>query len=188
MIIGLSGTLSAGKDTLAEYLVEKEGFFHVSLSGVLREIARKEGIEETMTALTKLGNAIEKRYGKGYLAKLALDKIPPRRNAVISSIRQPPEIEVLRQAGRFKMIFVDAAARIRFERLKKRAREGDSQTWEEFVGLEKKQMLGSYCGINLLGCKKASDYIIENNGTREEFTKKIRGVVAEILKEDGDGK
>jgi len=184
MIIGLSGTLCAGKDTVAKHLIDKEGFFHISLSGILREIARREGIAETMAELTELGNSLESKFGKGYLAKLALEKVPAGRDAVVSSIRQPSEIEFLRREGALKMIFVDANPKIRFERLRVRAREGDSQTSEDFIDLEKKQISGGHGGINLSECKEMSDYVIENNGTREEFSKKIQSVVRKIIGEE----
>jgi dephospho-CoA kinase len=180
MIIGLSGVLSAGKDTVAEYLENKKGFVHISLSNILREIVSSRGMEINLQNLTKVGNSLIEEFGQGYLVKEALKRVDPQDDVVISSIRQPGEIEELRKHKNFKMIFVDAKAEIRFERLKKRGRFGDSETFEEFMAIENKQLDGKSGAMDLGKCKQMSDIIIENNGTREEFESAIEKVISSI--------
>lgn len=180
MIIGLSGTLSAGKDTVAEYLVNQKGFDHVSLSEILRGIARERNIEPNMVNLTKLGNSLIKTHGEGYLVDKASEKVDFDRNLVISSVRQPAEIDKIKSCPNSYVVFVDADAKIRFERLRARGRTGDSETLEEFVELEKKQSDGKSGGMNLNECKRKSDFVLENNGTREEFLARIENLFDKI--------
>ncbi len=180
MIIGLSGTLSAGKDTVAEYLVNQKGFDHVSLSEILRGIARERNIEPNMVNLTKLGNSLINTHGEGYLVDKASEKVDFDRNLVISSVRQPAEIDKIKSRPNSYVVFVDADAKIRFERLRARGRTGDSETLEEFTKLERKQSDGKSGGMNLNECKRKSDFVLENNGTREEFLARIENLFDKI--------
>ncbi len=177
MIIGLSGSPASGKDTVAEYLEKEKGFDHISLSSILRELVTKDGLELNLENLTKVGNAIGTK-----LVEIALSRVNKDNNTVVSSIRQVAEIETLKKEKDFFMVFVDAAARIRFERLKSRGRAGDSKTFEEFVDVEYKQSDGKTGGMNLTKCKEMSDYVIENNGTMEEFYEKIEQTFNAIKK------
>lgn len=180
MIIGLSGTLSSGKDTVAGYLEENEGFQHISLSQILRELAREKGVEINLENLTKLGNSILADYGPAYLVKRAEKKVNFAKDLVISSIRQPNEIEYLRTKEDFFMVFVDADSKIRFERSVKRDRKGDSKTLEKFIAIEKKEIDGKSGAMDLNYCKAHADYVLLNNGTMEDFKQKIKKTIEEI--------
>ena len=182
MIIGLSGTLAAGKDTVAEYLVEREGFDHISLSVILRKIAMEKGLGIDLGNLTLLGNSLKDEYGPGYLVKRAKKETDFNKDITVSSIRQPEEIEELKKEKNFFMIFVDADDEIRFNRLVKRGRVGDTNRFEKFQDLEKKQLDGQSGGINLGKCREMADYVLENNGTLVEFENKIRVAFEDIEK------
>jgi len=185
MIIGLSGTLAAGKDTVADYLVESEGFDHISLSTVLRKVAAQKGIEVTMENLTKLGNSLKTEYSADYLVKRAKKEADFTRDTVVSSIRQPEEIENLKQEKDFYMIFVDADVKIRFDRLAKRGRAGDVEDFNTFKEQEEKQLDGQSGGMNLGRCREMADYIIENNGTMDEFKTEIKRIFGKIKDKTG---
>jgi len=181
IVIGLSGTPSSGKDTVANYLVRK-GFAHYSLSAILREIMEEKGVRIKQPELTDFGNALEKNYGVGHLAKIAIKKIDPGSKVVISSIRQPGEIEVLRGLTRFFMIFVDAPIEERFARLKGRRRSDDHKTIDAFKEMERVQMNGLSGGINLRKCQEMSDYQIFNDGDLDDLNQKTGMILKEIMK------
>ena len=42
VIIGITGTLGAGKGTIVDYLVNKKSFYHYSVSGYLKEELQKQ--------------------------------------------------------------------------------------------------------------------------------------------------
>jgi len=180
MIIGLSGTLASGKDTVAEYLKKNEGFGHISLSAILRGILEKEGTNVNLENLTRIGNSLRKKYGGDFLVKKAKKKVDFSSNLVVSSIRQEGEVRALRKEKNFYMIFVDADPKIRFNRLIKRGRAGDTNDFKKFIGTEKKQLGGTAGGMNLNVCKKMSDFLIINNGKLEEFEKKIKDTILTI--------
>jgi len=179
MIIGLSGSLAAGKDTVAEYL-EAKGFRHISLSVILRDLLKEKNIEINLENLTRVGNSILDEYGPAYLVKRAEKIADFSSDLVISSIRQPNEIEYLKKRRDFFMVFVDADIKIRFSRSEIRSRQGDSKTLEEFAAIEKKEMDGKSGGMDLQYCRKAADFVLLNNGTLDEFEGAIEKTLAEI--------
>ncbi len=179
MIIGLSGMPASGKDTVAEYLQNK-GFDHISLSAVLRDILRERDLEINLENLTKVGNSLGKEFGQGYLIERAREKADFSKDLIVSSIRQPGEITELRKQKDFKMIFVDADARTRFERLKLRGRSGDSETFEQFMIIENKQVDGKSGGMNLGECRRMADFVLINDGTPKDLKEKIEQILQEI--------
>lgn len=177
MIIGVSGTPASGKDTVAEYLEKEKGFDHISHSAILRELVKKQGLDLNLENLTEAGNKVGTK-----LVEIALSRINKDRNTVVSSIRQVAEIETYKKEKNFFMLFVEADARVRFERLKSRGRVGDSETFEQFIDVEYRQSDGKSGGINLEGCKKQADFVIENNGTIDELYDQIEQVYEAIEK------
>ncbi|MFH1306136.1 MAG: deaminase [Candidatus Micrarchaeota archaeon] len=136
MIIGITGKNCAGKDSIAQYLQEKKGFHVLSLSDVIRDELADKGMLITRENLIEKANQMRKMLGAGILAKKVVEKIERGLNYVIVSIRNPKEVAELRKLDEFNLLHVDADARIRFERMKKRQREGDPQTFEAFLYLE----------------------------------------------------
>jgi len=74
MIIGLTGSLAAGKGVVSDFLKEN-GFDYLSLSNELREIAKERKIELTRENLQDLGNNLREESGSGVLAEKILLKI-----------------------------------------------------------------------------------------------------------------
>ena len=173
MLIGLIGKNAAGKTTVAEYLKSK-GFYYYSLSDILREEAQRSGIFPTRGNMIKLGNELRKRFGPGILATMALEKIKFDRNYVVDSIRNPEEARVLKRQAQAQLFFIDAPEKVRFERLKARARPGDPRTFEEFLSLEEKEAQNSDDAMqNIEATILLADKKIENNSTLQALYKKV---------------
>ena len=138
MFIGLTGSISSGKEVVADYLIPK-GFVYLSLSNELREIAQKKKITLTRENLQDLGNELRKKDGTEFLAKRIFEKIKSQqyKQVVIDSIRNPAEVIFFRKnLKNFFLVSVDAPAKIRFERLLKRNRESDPKTFEGFLKMD----------------------------------------------------
>ena len=169
MIIGLTGKNAAGKGELAEHLKSK-GFVYFSLSDALRDEATKQGLDHSRDVLIKFGTEMREKHGNGILAKKINEKINQLKNKdiVVDSIRNPGEIEELRNNDGFILIGVHTDSKIRFERLLRRGRAGDSKTLEEFEEHEKKENNDEGSGQQLDRCMELVDKIINSNGTIEE--------------------
>jgi dephospho-CoA kinase len=74
MIIGVTGLPCAGTDSFGKVLEEK-GFIWFSYSDVLRDEAKKRGIEITRRSLQDLGDELRKTQGSGVLSKLLIKKM-----------------------------------------------------------------------------------------------------------------
>ncbi|MBN1866156.1 AAA family ATPase [Candidatus Sumerlaeota bacterium] len=170
MIVGVTGFFCAGKDTVAEILMRR-GLAHVSLSDMIRDEIRRRGEEITIPRLTEVGNALRTDHGPGVLAERALAVLPSEGDAVVTSIRHGGEVEALRR-GRpdFRMLFVDAPARVRYERSLSRRRSGDPATFEEFRDAERAQMeSGDPNSQQLLRCRDMADLVVQNEGSTEDL-------------------
>jgi len=177
LIIGLTGTFASGKDTVADYL-EKRGFEHFSLSDEIREVAAKRGIEATRDNLRELGNSLRDEFGADYLPKRALKKAKSDK-ILISSIRQPAEINFLRKQKDFILIGINAPIEVRFERLKKRDRFGDPRTLEELKEKEEKEMQSGGKNVQKLHeCMESADYVVINDGNFDKLYKEVDRVLS----------
>ena len=175
-IFGLTGRNAAGKGTVAELLKERSFEYH-SLSDILRDELRKRGVEESRDELIKLGNELRSSGGSSILADLIIENISTNSNHIVDSIRNPSEVDSLNRKylnHRFYLISVDADPRIRFQRLKKRGRIGDSSTWKQFHHQE--VLEESSDDLNkqqLLSTVKKADFSLDNSGTIEHLENQI---------------
>ena len=181
MVIGITGTNSSGKDTVAKFFIEK-GFDSFSLSDILREEAKKRGIEENRDNLQGIGNELREKFGTGYLAQETLKKI--KRDAIVTSIRHSDEVKTLKQAQNFFLIAIDAPIELRYKRARKRQGTQDAIDFETFQKQEAKEFQKSGSGQQLGKCMEMAGYKIENNGTKEEFYKKLENLFKSIENEE----
>lgn len=178
MIIGVTGSYAAGKDTVGEYLKSK-GFVARSLSDIIREEVRKEGKEETRQNLIDKGNEIRSKFGPGELAKRTIHKIlgSGEEKTVVTSIRNPKEVEEFRKSANFILWFVDAPARLRYNRLVKRSRTGDIGSFEEFVEKERIENSDNPNNQQLGKVAEIADAILQNDYDLENLYKQIDALI-----------
>jgi len=182
MIVGLTGSFCAGKDTAAEYLVKDRSYAHYSLSDELREVMRARGIATSRENLIRTGTELRETEGNAALVQRALKRCSPGVNCIITSIRHPAEVNELRKRNDFILINIGAPARVRFARMQRRARPGDPETFEKFIEFEKKESQTSGSGQQLKECEKLADVTIMNDGTGEELNRSIDAVVADFTR------
>lgn len=139
LIIGLVGTLGAGKSTVTKYL-ETLGFKPFRLSDVIREKFKNRTLKRN--SLQDSGNKLRKKYGTSYLAKKTLEKIEKKglKKAVVDGIRNLGEFEYFASKSNFYLVSVNAPAKIRYLRLKDRKGVTDPRNWQEFLAIEKRDL------------------------------------------------
>ncbi len=181
MIIGLTGSLGAGKGVVSEFLKEK-GFVYLSLSDELREIAKEMKIELTRENLQNLGNQLREKYGSGFLSERIFNKIINQeyKKAIVDGIRNPAEIEVLKKLKNFFLVSVDAPQEIRFKRMTERNRESDPKTFEEFVKIDNRDKgIGELETGQAVGkCMLLANTTLINSGTLEEVKEDVKKIYA----------
>lgn len=175
MIIGVTGRIGSGKGELSKYLAE-DGFNKLAFGEEVRKEAISQEIPETRENLQKLGHELRKEQEDCIWTKRLADQIKTTHDYIIDGFRYPDQIELFnKRFENFYLIAVDALEELRFERLKKRGREGDPKTWEEFWIQDGRDWVGylSNSGQNTRGCFYLVDEKIENNSTLENFKDKI---------------
>ena len=121
---------------------------------------------------------MREKFGNGILAKRINEKISQlkkqgKKDFVVDSIRNTGEIKELRKNKDFTLVAVHTDAKIRFQRLLRRGRVGDAQTFEEFLEHEKKENNDKGSGQQLDKCIEMADKVINSNGTVEEANNDI---------------
>jgi len=174
-IIGITGTLGAGKGTIVDYLVSKKGFMHFSVRQYLTEVIEKEGLPVNRDSMVVTANRIRSEQNPAFIIQeLYKNAKKERKNAVIESIRTPGEVEFLKQQGNFILLAVDADAKIRYERIKNRKSSTDNIDFITFLENEKREMTSiDPNNQNIRKCIEMADIVLDNNGSIEELYKQI---------------
>ena len=182
MIIGLTGKNGSGKGEVSKFLGER-GFQYYSLSDALREEAQKKNLQITRDILVELGNKLRGEFGPGVLAEKIFSKLDPEKHYVVDSIRHPSEVQVFRRRSDFLLVHVRAPERLRFERLRQRARENDPKTFEEFLALESKESQSDVSSDQQLDHTiRTADVTIDNTGPVKMLHERVKDVLLDFSK------
>ena len=182
IIIGITGTLGAGKGTIVDYLVDNKNYGHYSVRAFLiREIERR-GLPVNRDTMTSVANNLRAKNSPSYVTdKLYEQAIKDKKNCIIESIRTPGEINSLRKKGNFYLFAVDANPKKRFERIKLRKSETDNISFDTFVANEKREMTSSDPNKqNLQKCREMADFIFINDGSIEDLHVQAEKVLSKI--------
>ncbi|OGC85229.1 hypothetical protein A3F55_01415 [Candidatus Adlerbacteria bacterium RIFCSPHIGHO2_12_FULL_53_18] len=177
MIIGITGTLGAGKGTVVEYLKTK-GFKHYSGRQFLYEEIDRRGMERNRDSLNAVGEELRATHGPGYLVEEQLKRAQAvGGDIVIESIRTVGEVEALRVRGAL-LWAVDADPKTRYERVALRGSETDKISYEKFLADEERESIAEDKGrMNLRKCIAMADVVLTNNGTQEELFAQVEAAL-----------
>ncbi len=180
IIIGITGTLGAGKGTVVDYLVKEKGFTHFSVRGYLAEVITARGEQVNRDTLTHTANELRKEHGPAYIIE-ELYRIAQSggKDCIIESIRTPGEIESLRKQKGFILLAVDADLKTRYRRIALRKSETDNISFETFKSNEEREMHSDDPNKqNLAECIRQADHVINNNDGLKELHNQIEQVIS----------
>ncbi|MDP3735510.1 MAG: AAA family ATPase [bacterium] len=179
-IVGITGTLGAGKGTVVDYLVREKGFVHASVSEFLAVETKRRGIEPDRIARHNLANEY-RAQGPTVLMEAVYQSVPQGVERVVLE-PQHTVSEVRFMQSRGGVVFaVDADLETRYNRIRERGSLKDNVSFDEFAAIQKLEMASDDPNKNNLGAAiEAADFHVTNDGTLEELYTQIEQVLAKI--------
>lgn len=159
---------------LVKKLLPDKKVVSVRFSDVWREILGLLGQEESRENISQMATAIRATFkNDGILADAMQKRLAGIDSDIIilDGLRKAEEVEPLVRRRDGILVYIAAGAKVRFARRREHAETTDEKgmTWEQFLHQES---LSPETSIRAIG-ETMADCTIENNGTAEEFEKKI---------------
>lgn len=173
MILGITGTIGAGKGTVVDYLTQK-GFAHYSVRDFLLQEIENRGLPPDRDSMRTVANQIRAQHEPEYIIKMMYEQaVAEGGDALLESVRAIGEAEFLMAHG-VLLLAVDADRRVRYERIRARGLSTDNVDFDTWVEQERKELTSTDpSGQNVIGVMLKADYLIENDGTLDELHAKI---------------
>ena len=175
-VMGVSGLPGSGKNLVSEIAVER-GAIIVSMGDIVREEAKKRGEPSKETAKN-----LRKEFGKYIVSELTIKKIKKleedgnTRPIIVEGIRSPHEVEMFKENfDNFIILSIFANENLRFERLKLRKREDDSDDFNVFKKRDNTEL-----GFGIGAVIALSDKLIVNESDIESYGEEIKKYYDEI--------
>ena len=187
LVIGITGTLGAGKGTIVEFLIKEKGFVHFSVRSFIAEEIVRRGLVVNRDSMVLVANDLRKHNSPSYITDCLYEKaLAIGRDSIIESIRTPGEVYSLREKGGFFLLAVDADPVIRYKRISSRNSETDSVSFETFLDNEKREMNSTDPNAqNLKKCMELADFKLWNNGTMEQLNRQVEEILFKISEQTG---
>jgi dephospho-CoA kinase len=141
-VIGLCGSIGAGKDVVSKFLKSEYGYIQITVGDVVRAFVKNKGLEPTRDNCDRISEEMRQKNGPTFWLEQCVEVIKNQEldKVVVDGVRLPSDDEILRNSFCDYILFkVDASPEVRFERLKTRARPGFPETLEKFEEHEKRQ-------------------------------------------------
>lgn len=184
MLIGITGTIGAGKGTVVSYLVEQKGFVHYSVRAYIEQKVEEKGLTVNRDTLTQVSNELRKNTSPSYIVDQLIQRAKTDgRDAVIESIRTIPEAEAIQHEPDAYLFAVDAGIHTRYERIVGRGTRTDDISFDTFKAQEEREMQSDEpYKQNLAGTIARADYVFENSGSIDALHADVERVLQKAVK------
>ncbi|KAF5030278.1 AAA domain protein [anaerobic digester metagenome] len=182
IIIGITGTLGAGKGTIVDFLVKQRGFNHFSVRSFITREINARNLPVNRDSMVTVANDLRQQHSPSHIVdQLYLQAALSGKNCVIESIRTPGEVESLRKKENFYLFAVDADAATRYQRIQKRQSETDQIDFKTFKSNEAREMTSTDPNHqNLRKCIEMADFLFLNDGSIRELEMSVATALQKI--------
>lgn len=182
MIIGITGTIGAGKGTVVDYLKEK-GFTHFAARDFIVKEVLARGLPVDRDSMTAVANDLRHEHGAAYIiGELAKEANMLGTRAIVESVRAIGEAQLLKKENAL-LLAVDANQKMRYARITERGSVTDDIDFETFIAQEVREMQNDDPEKqNIAAVIAMADFRIQNNGTLEELHYQLDELLATLRK------
>jgi dephospho-CoA kinase len=178
-IIVVTGLPGSGKSEVSRE-IEKKGIPTFVTGNMIREEVSRRGLDLTLESSEYVARELRKHYGPDAPIKMMEHKIRALddRLVCVDGPRNLKELEYLKRLGEVHLIIVESSRRVRYTRLRKRAKPQDPEGWENFLWRDRKELERGM--ESLVRTEKFTKYRIRNTGTLPILRKKVASIIAKI--------
>lgn len=168
IILGLAGEIAGGKGTAAKYICEKYSGSAHRFSTALRDVARRMHLEENRENLQKISTIFRENFFDDILSSVIAKDVEDDTHEIIAidGVRRIADISYLQKIPGFKLVYIDADMKKRYERIILRGENSDDnqKTFEDFKKDHERE-----AERQIKNLKTEADFVINNNGSFEEL-------------------
>ena len=178
IVIGLIGEKGAGKGVIAKYLMEKYKADHFGTSKILKRTIDDLCLPATRDNLIKLALVLKEGFWNSVVIDALINEMEKSSAKIViaDGIRMHGDVEPFKKkyGKNFKLIYVTAPIKVRYERTKKRKEKigEDRTTFEQFLAEE-----GRLTEISIHEIGDGADLTINNIGSLDKIYKQIDKII-----------
>jgi len=176
IIFGLVGEMASGKGTVAKYIENKYFAKSHKFSAPLRDVLSRIYVSNNRKNMQELSFALRQLFGQDLLAKTISQDVENDKNlvVVVDGIRRFADIKYLKHLPGFKLVYITADIKTRYERMTKRG-ENDDEENKTFEQFQLDNQAEPESEIPRVG--ETADATINNNGSQEELYEQIDKII-----------
>lgn len=179
LIVLIAGMPGAGKSIVSK-TAKDLGIPVYNMGDIIREETLKFHGEITPATMRETSKKVRELYGEDYVARKTIERIKEKEGVVVvDGVRSLVEVEVFRRYGETVILAVHASPKTRYERIRRRSRPGDPETWEDFV---KRDLIELQFGVG--DVIALADYMIVNEGTIEEAYRGAYNILKKLVEKN----
>ncbi len=172
IVIGIIGMPASGKGTVADYIEKTYGAPKLRFSDALSKILDRLGIEKTRDRQITLSEILRETCGEDILSRAIQIGVVRSSSPliVVDGVRREGDIATLKEVADFHLLGVQAQARTRYERSKKRSEKPEEayQSFEDFLKLDQRST-----EVTTQELMKNATVVFDNDGSFEDLYKQV---------------
>ncbi len=177
VILGFAGEMASGKGTAAKYLVEHHGAVTHRFSTMLRDVLNRLHIKQERSTMQVLSTFLRKEFGEDILAKVMFEDVKKETQQiiVIDGVRRLEDVKFLREIPEFKLIYITAPMKTRYDRLVLRGENADdkTKTLEQFEDDHEGEPEREITKLEAFATE-----VVDNAGTMPELEAQLETIIA----------
>ncbi len=178
IVVGIAGMPGAGKGALRR-IIQAMNYPVVMMGDEIRDEVNRRNLNPTPENLGKVMLQLRESEGPAAVAKRCIPKLKKTKGkvVVVDGIRSLHEVEEFKKHfPNFTLIAIQASPKTRYERLSRRKRSDDPESWETFIQRDQREL-----GVGLGTVIATADHLIVNEGTLTQLKKKTELLLKEML-------